>query len=312
MENNTEKTNLRGVRYGIGAYMLWGFLPVYWKLLQEFPAGIILANRVIWSCLFVAVLLWYKREMRVAFALFADKKNILLVTFSSLIISLNWFTYIWAVNSGFVIQASMGYYINPLMVVLMGTLIFKEKMDKPEKIALFLAFIGVAVITLEYGRIPWVSLILATTFSIYGLCKRVVKVGSMVALAIETLMITPIALIYLAYMRQGGHFILGDINISSWLLLMGAGVVTATPLLWFAIAAQSIPFSVLGFIQYLSPTISLLLGVFLFREPFTGYHMISFSFIWAGLLLFSYVRTKKIRQSRKMLRNIEKKEKEND
>ncbi len=303
----TEKKPLQGVHYGIGAYVLWGFLPVYWKLLQEFPAGVILANRIIWSCFFVGGLLWYKNELKTALALFSDRKSIFLVTFSSLIISLNWFTYIWAVNSGFVIQASMGYYINPLMVVLMGTLIFKEKMDKPEKIALFLAFIGVMVITLEYGRIPWVSLILATTFSIYGLCKRVVQVGSFVALAIETLMIMPFALIYLSYMQQSGELVLGDISVTSWGLLMGAGVVTATPLLWFAIAAKSIPFSVLGFIQYLSPTISLLLGVFLFKEPFGVYHMISFSFIWAGLLLFTYVRTQKARKARRVLKNKERK-----
>lgn len=299
----TEKKSLKGVQYGIGAYVLWGFLPVYWKLLQEFPAGVILANRVIWSCFFVGGLLWHKNELKTAIALFSDKKSVLWVLFSALIISLNWFTYIWAVNSGFVIQASMGYYINPLMVVLMGTLIFKEKMDKAEKVALFLTFIGVLVMALEYGRIPWVALILATTFSTYGLCKRVVQVGSYVALAIETLMMMPVAFIYLIYMHHSGGIVLGEISLLSWGLLMGAGVVTAIPLLWFAMAAKSIPFSVLGFIQYLSPTITLLLGIFLFKEPFGGYHMISFSFIWAGLLLFTYVRTQKIRERRKTMKN---------
>ncbi|SDY48015.1 EamA family transporter RarD [Tindallia californiensis] len=298
-----ELTSLQGIYFGLGAYFLWGFLPIYWKLLQDFSAGIILANRVIWSCFFVGGLLWYKDQLKTTARLFADKKKIMLVSASSLIISLNWFTYIWAVNAGFVIQASIGYYINPLMVVLMGTLIFKEKMERVEKIALFFAFSGVVIITFEYGSIPWVSLILATTFSVYGLCKRVVQVDSIAALGIETLMITPIAVIYLIYATRSNTFDPSQVSLSSWLLLMGAGFVTATPLLWFAIAAKTIPFSVLGFIQYLSPTISLLLGVFLFKEPFTGYHLISFSLIWTGILMFTYTRTKRIRQQRKILKN---------
>ncbi|SFI08493.1 chloramphenicol-sensitive protein RarD [Tindallia magadiensis] len=301
-------TSLQGIYFGLGAYFLWGFLPIYWKLLQDFSAGIILANRVVWSCFFVGGLLWYKDQLKATVRLFADKKKIMLVSASSLIISLNWFTYIWAVNAGFVIQASIGYYINPLMVVLMGTLIFKEKMERIEKIALFFAFAGVVIITFEYGSIPWVSLILATTFSIYGLCKRVVQVDSIAALGIETLMITPVAVIYLIYATRSNMFDPGQVSLISWLLLMGAGFVTATPLLWFAIAAKTIPFSVLGFIQYLSPTISLLLGVFLFKEPFTGYHLISFSFIWTGILLFTYTRTKRIRQQRKILKNNHSKE----
>ena len=299
---NKPYEKIKGIHYGIGAYLLWGFLPVYWRLLQAFPAGVILANRMIWSCFFVAGLLGYRKEIGNMLLIFHDRKKLLLVVFSSMIISLNWFTYIWAVNSGYVLQASMGYYINPLMVVLMGTLIFKEKMDRPEKIALLLAFLGVLVITLEYGRIPWVSITLATTFSIYGLCKRVVKVDSIVALAIETLIIAPVALAYLIYLQSVGELDAGSISPGSWLLLMGAGVVTATPLLWFAIAAKQVPFSILGFIQYLSPTITLLLGVFLFREPFTGFHMISFGLIWAGLLLFTIVQTRKFYEARKVLK----------
>ncbi len=288
-----------GVYYALAAFTLWGFLPLYWKLLNAFTAGEILANRMIWSAVFVFILLLKRGQVDEVKQIFKQPKKLRLVMLSAVIISTNWFIYIWAVNSNHVLETSMGYYINPLIVILMGTLILKEKLNRLEIIAILFAATGVLIMTLQYGRVPWVSLALAVSFASYGLCKKVVQIDSLVALGVETFLLSPFALLYLVVTRTSFLSTAATVAPATVLLLTMAGFFTALPLLWFAQAAKRVTLALLGFSQYLSPTITLLLGIFLFREPFTTTHIISFGCIWIGLMIFSYVQTIKLKASRK-------------
>jgi len=301
--NKDDLQSKAGVYYALAAFTLWGFLPLFWKLLSAFSAGEILANRMIWSAVFVFLLLKKRKQLNDVKQIFKQPKKLGLVILSAIIISANWFIYIWAVNSNHVLETSMGYYINPLIVILMGTLLLKEKLNRLEIIAILFAAAGVMIMTLQYGRIPWVSLALAISFSLYGLCKKMVKIDSLVALGVETLLLSPFALLYLIVSRTSFLSTVSAVSPATVLLLTMTGIFTALPLLWFAQAAKRVTLSVLGFSQYLSPTITLMLGIFLFREPFTITHLLSFGSIWMGLLVFSYVQTMKLKALNKLKRN---------
>lgn len=278
---------MSGVWFGILAYTAWGVLPLYWKLLNLVPALEILSHRILWSFIFIWLIILVTGGWQFVGNAFADKKNILLIFLSGILISINWFTYIWAVNSNHVIEASMGYYINPLVVVLLSVVVIKERLNRWQGIAIILAATGVMIMTVQYGRIPWVSLVLASSFALYGLLKKLVKVDSMTGLALETSIIMPIALAYIISKEVQGVGALGVNPIATSLLLVGSGIVTAVPLLWFGMGTQKIKLSMMGFLQYIAPTISLILGVFVFKEHFPPAHLISFGFIWAGLLVFA-------------------------
>lgn len=278
---------MSGVWFGILAYTAWGVLPLYWKLLNLVPALEILSHRILWSFILIWLIILVTGGWQFVGNAFADKKNILLIFLSGILISINWFTYIWAVNSNHVIEASMGYYINPLVVVLLSVVVIKERLNRWQGIAIILAATGVMIMTVQYGRIPWVSLVLASSFALYGLLKKLVKVDSMTGLALETSIIMPIALAYIISKEVQGVGALGVNPIATSLLLVGSGIVTAVPLLWFGMGTQKIKLSMMGFLQYIAPTISLILGVFVFKEHFPPAHLISFGFIWAGLLVFA-------------------------
>lgn len=285
------KENLSGIAYVIWAYLAWGFLPLYWKALHQVPPEHILANRILWSFVFAVGLIAFTRRWSELKKAFSHRKTILGLILGSLLISGNWYTYIWAVNSEKIVETSLGYYINPLLTVLLGMVVLRERLDLWQGVSLALATVGVAIITVEYGRLPWVALILASSFALYGLCKRLVKLDSTMSLALETLFVLPPALLFI--IRQGftGTSSLAETGWLVMVLLMGTGVVTALPLLWFAEGAKRVSFTTLGFIQYLSPTISLFLGVFVFHEPFSKMHLLSFGFIWSALALYSFTRT---------------------
>jgi len=285
-----EKSSLKGILCAFAAYIAWGLLPIYWKALQHVPAGMILAHRIIWSFVFVAILLSLKKQWSKVIMVLREPLKVLGVVLSGLLITLNWYTYIWAVNSNRVVETSLGYYFNPLLVVLIGIIVLGEKIDRWQILSLGLAFMGVFIQTWEYGQIPWVALVLATTFALYGLAKRLVQVDSMLGLALETAIVTPFALLYLWLAPVNAPESGGALGIVTLLLLVGAGIVTATPLLWFGYAAKHVSFANIGFIQYLSPTISLLLGVFVYHEEFTSIHALSFGFIWAALAIYSLTR----------------------
>ncbi|MFD0770296.1 EamA family transporter RarD [Bacillus sp. CGMCC 1.60114] len=286
----------KGIIYATSAYMMWGILPLYWKLIDEVPAEEILAHRIVWAFAFMLlVLLICKRFGQFTnelVHLFKRPKLFMSLTVASILISGNWFVYIWAVNHNHVIEASLGYYINPLVSILLGTLVLKEKLNFWQYIAVGLAAFGVVILTIRYGSIPWIAISLACTFGLYGLSKKLLDYDSMIGLTMETMIVMPIALIYLGMLgvQEIGSF--GSVSITSTLLLAGAGIVTALPLLYFAKGTKLIPLSMVGFLQYIAPTISLVLGIFVFHEHFTVAHMIAFFFIWIALFTFSIAKTK--------------------
>ncbi|MFZ3579021.1 EamA family transporter RarD [Virgibacillus sp. DJP39] len=278
-----------GIIYTACAYLLWGFLPIYWKLIQNVPAGEILAHRIVWSFLFMIAVTLVMRKgkafIKECKLIVRDKKKLIGISLASVMISINWLTYIWAVNSDHVIQASLGYYINPLVSILLGIIVLKETLTQRQLLSFILAGIGVIYLTFSYGVFPWVSLLLAFSFGFYGLLKKMVDIGAMFGLAIETMIVTPIALIYVSLFSEN-IFTKSAISSDTNLLLIGAGVVTAIPLLLFASGAKKIPLSMVGFLQYIAPTIMLVLGVFVYHETFSISHLISFILIWIALIIY--------------------------
>ncbi|RHW40756.1 EamA family transporter RarD [Neobacillus notoginsengisoli] len=278
------------------SYLLWGLLPIYWKLLGHVNAIEILANRVFWSFVFMLALLVFSGKFGAFLGVLkefkAQRKQIYALSIASVLISGNWGVYIWAVNTGQMVEASMGYYINPLVSVLLGMIVLKEKLTKAQYVSFALAFIGVIIISLSYGRFPWIALTLAFTFGFYGLAKKLIKVDSSIGLTLETMAVTPIALAYLILMLIKGTSAYLHTDIGTHLLLAGAGVVTALPLLFFANGAQKIPLSMLGFLQYIAPTLSLMLGIFVYGEQFSGLQLLAFIFIWSALTLYSLSKTR--------------------
>ena len=279
-----------GVAYGIGAYLLWGLLPIYWKLLYQVPALEILANRFIWSAVFVGFLLWatggfssFYREAKEIFSSFSTGFRLVL---AAITVSFNWGVYIWAVSAGRIVETSMGYYINPLVSILFGVIFLKERLNRMQIIAVMWAALGIAVIVVKNGSLPWVSVSLAVTFALYGLLKKIIVASSLTTIMLETLIMSPIALYYIYSMGSSSAYYAG--STSTICLLLGAGIATATPLLLFTSCAKMIPLTMVGFLQYMSPTITLLLGVFVYGEAFTVTHMLAFGCIWIGLLCFTW------------------------
>ncbi|BCN31867.1 EamA family transporter RarD [Anaeromicropila herbilytica] len=276
-----------GVIYAVIAYTLWGILPLYWKLVDSVFSMEILANRIVWAFAFTIVIIGVIKQWEELKCIVKNKKQMLYILIASILIAFNWGLYIWAVNSDKIVDASLGYYINPLLAVALGVIIFKEKLSLLQGGALFVAFIGVMIKTIQYGRIPWISLGLAISFALYGATKKSIKANSIVGLTLETTMLTPVALLYIASRQLNGVSAFQTEGLAVNLLLIGAGVVTAIPLLLFASGARRLPMSLIGFTQYISPTISLFIGVFVYHESFTAVDMISFCFIWCALAIYS-------------------------
>ncbi|MGN7470108.1 EamA family transporter RarD [Brevibacillus sp. SAFN-007a] len=277
----------QGILYAFAAYVAWGMLPLYWKLFQSMGAWEILAHRIVWSVLFVAIIIQVTKRWRAMRQSVSGGRIVAALAICSLLISANWLIFIWAVNNNQVMQTSLGYYMNPLITVLLGVIFLKEKLNAGQWVALVLAACGVLYITLQYGVFPWIALSLAITFAFYGLAKKLVKMEAMIGLAWETLFVAPIALGYLLMLQADGTETATTLAWWQMLLLTLAGVATAMPLYWFAQATKRLPLSIIGFIQYITPTITLLTAVFLFGEPFTTAHLISFSCIWSALVLFT-------------------------
>ena len=278
-----------GIFYIVSAYILWGFLPIYWKLVDHVPAGEVLAHRIVWSFVLMIGIVFFTKNwsnfIMECKAIIANKTKLIGITFASIFISINWLTFIWAVSSGHVVQASLGYYINPLISIVLGVVVLKEKLTRGQCIALILAGLAVINLTIHFGTFPWVALILAFTFAIYGLLKKTVDVSAMFGLTIETMLVTPIAIVYLL-MISNSAFLADSVSLATPLLLIGTGIATAIPLLLFAHGAKKIPLALLGFLQYIAPTIMLIIGIFIFKETFSSAHIISFALIWISLIIF--------------------------
>ena len=268
------------------AYILWGVLPAYWKLLQAVPAYEILCHRMVWSLLLTIGLVYlYGRQAAFRKAV-RERRNLITFSATALLLAINWLLYIWAVNAGFIVEASLGYFINPLINVLFGMIFFRERMRPVQWVALLLAALGVLYLTLYYGRFPWISLVLAVTFAIYGLLHKKNSMAALDGLCLETGLVFIPAALFLAGLevKQGGSF--GHVGLLSSLLLAGSGIITTVPLLLFGYAAHKIPLSSLGLLQYLAPSINLVLGVFVYGEDFSRPRMIGFSLIWLALGLY--------------------------
>ena len=275
-----------GVFYALLSYGSWGLIPIYWKLLYNASALEILAHRMLWSMVFVFGLLAVQKRLNEILELFKSSKNIWLLLFTSLLLGCNWFVYIYAINTDQVIEASLGYYINPLLNVLMGFIFLRERLNLLQYIALVLAALGVLNFIWDFGSLPWIALSLSFTFALYGLVRKVIPVKPLVGLLIETVLLAPLAIIMISIWMIDGSGSFGK-QLETDLLLIGAGVITSLPLLWFVNAAKRLRYTTMGFFQYLSPSLNLLLGIFLYNEPFTLAHIITFSLIWSGLAIFS-------------------------
>lgn len=287
MENTEEK---KGVGFGIGAYVLWGIIPIYWKLLGNVPPVSLLFNRVFWSFIIMTLFLLLATKQRKVFIsdfteLKKTPKKFIAIALAAIFITLNWGTFIYSVSIGDVTAASLGYYINPLVNVLLGTLVLKENLSRTAKIACCFGLIGVILLTIQSGHLPLTSLVMAFSFSIYGLIKKNLALGSATSLTLETLVIAPFALLYLLLWAPDPFM---GYDLSTNLLLIGAGIITSIPLLLFAEAAKRISYIILGFIQYINPTMMLLMAIFLFHENYTLQQFIAFAFIWIGILIFIY------------------------
>lgn len=275
-----------GALYAVLAYTAWGLLPVYWKFFGQIPALEVLSHRIVWSMVFLIGLLVGQRRTSEFWQLWSFKRTVSFLLVTALLLTFNWGLYIYGVNTQRVVETSLGYFINPLANVLLGFAVLHERLNWGQKFAVLLATLGVANFVWQLGTVPWIALGLAFSFAFYGLVRKVVPVSPMVGLAVETLLATPVALAFIGYQTATGtgHF---RANLWLMLLLIGAGIVTTFPLLWFNNAAKRLRLSTLGFFQYIAPSLQLMLGIFLYHESFSRTHAVTFGLIWLALLTYS-------------------------
>ena len=277
----------KGVLAGLGAYLMWGLFPIYWKWLQTVPALQILGHRMVWSLLFVAGVLLLQRDRDWLRQVLRQRKTLLVYTLAAVLLSGNWFIYIWAVNAGYIVETSLGYFINPLVNVLLGVIFLGEKLRRAQTGAALLAGAGVLYLTFDYGRLPWIALALAFSFATYGFLKKIAPLNATRSFSLETMVMFLPAAAYLVLQEYNGSGAFGHQGWLVTLLLVLAGPVTSIPLILFGIAARRIPLSMIGFLQYLAPTLQFLIGVFIFHEDFPPSRLLGFSLIWVALLIYS-------------------------
>jgi len=289
-----------GLLLGLFAYLIWGGFPVYFKALGVVPPLQVVSHRICWSVVFLTLLLVRHEGRRDLRRAVRDRQSMLLLVTTSLLIATNWLVFIIAIDHAQVLQSSLGYFITPFVSVLLGVLFLRERLRRLQLISLILAALGVVLLTVQYGRFPWVALILAGTFGSYGLLRKVVQVDSLTGLTVETYLLGPLAFAYLLYAawRGQGAFLHNGMQVD--VLLMLAGVVTAIPLLLFAAAARRLRLATIGFLQYITPTMHFLLAVLVYGEPFTQAHLASFLFIWGGLCLYSWDAYRAMHAARKV------------
>lgn len=276
-----------GAIAAVCAFVFWGMAPVYWKQVGHVPAFEVLCHRILWSLFFVGILLSVRSGWATFHAIFSSKKTMLLLTLSGLLVGGNWGLYIWAVNHDMVLQTSLGYYITPLVSMMLGVVVFKDKIRPIQLCAVFLAIAGVGTQLIMVGELPWVSLVLAISFGLYGLLRKLANVESIAGLMFETVLLIPFVLFYLGSLELQGAASFLHIDRLTDLYLVGAGIITSLPLMWFAFAACRLRLTTLGLIQYIAPSLAFLQGVFLFNEQFSMGHLFSFMFIWSALALYS-------------------------
>lgn len=276
----------QGLLAAIGAFLIWGLFPLYWKVIDHVPSLEVMAHRLVWCFVAVAIYLavrrphWWK-------AIATQPRLLRLLTISAVLISMNWWLYIWAVNNGHIVETSLGYFINPLVNVLLGVVVLGERLNPRQWIAVVIAAAGVLYLTLQVGRLPWIAIGLAASFATYGLIRKVAVVESIPALGYESSVLFLPCLGYLAWLQVAGESALLNVDATTDAFLVGAGLVTALPLVLFAYGAQRIPYSLVGIVQYLAPSLQLMCGVMVFNEPFSRVQMIGFSCIWVALAIYA-------------------------
>jgi chloramphenicol-sensitive protein RarD len=276
-----------GMLYAAGAFLSWGLFPLYFHAIKHVPASEILAHRMAWSLVFLMLVLLVRRQWKWLPEVLGQPKVVGSFLASAFLLSANWFVYIWAVNNGHVVDASLGYFINPLVNVLLGMLVLKEKLRRGQWLAIGVAATGVAWLTWQAGKVPYIALVLALSFGAYGLLRKTAALAALEGLSFETLILFPLAAAYLGWLVYSGQsvFVNAESDSTRW-LLAAAGPTTAIPLLLFAAGARRIPMSVLGMLQYMSPSLQMLLGVWVFHEAFSPSRLVGFLFIWSALAIY--------------------------
>lgn len=275
----------KGILNGIAAYLMWGVFPIYWKLLHQVPALQVIGHRISWSFVLLIAFVVLTRQWQ-DFRAALHPKTFGIYALAGALLTVNWLVYVWGVNAGFIVETSLGYFINPLLSVLLGVLFLHERLRPAQWVPVILATAGVTYLTVVYGRLPWIALSLAFSFGFYGFVKKLAPLGSLYGLTLETGIVFPLAVLYLVFINFTGSAAFLHESVSTDVLLVGAGVVTTIPLLMFASAARQIPLTVVGLLQYIAPTIQFLIGVFLYREPFDRAHLIGFGIVWIALVIF--------------------------
>ena len=282
-----DRAGLIGGLCALGAFGTWGFLPVYFKYMQDVPPQEILAHRIVWSILLVGIMLRVLGRWSEVLTILENKRLLMWLGVSSVLLSCNWTLYIWAVTNGFILQGSLGYYINPLVNVVLGVVLLDERLTRAQWIAVALSLGGAIVMAVGLGAFPWIAVTLALLFGFYGYVRKTLPVGAAPGLFVETLVVLIPAVIYLLYLAWQGDGAMGSVSLSYDFLLFFAGLVTAAPLIMFAAAARRLRYATVGFFQYLAPTLQFLLAVLVYGEAFTDVHKITFALIWMALAIYS-------------------------
>ncbi len=302
MTPSPKNAGAAGVAYALAAYLLWGLTPIYWKALRAFSGPEILAQRIVWALLFLAVLIAFFGQWRAVRRVAVSWRRLAPLMVTAILVSFNWGIYIWAVNAGHVLEASLGYFMNPLVNVLLGVVFLRERLRLWQGLAVLLAAGGVVNLTLALDGFPWISVSLAVSFGFYGLIRKIVPTEPLVGLSTETALLLPVALAYLVYLSATGTAAAQSADPGLWLLLIGSGVVTALPLLWFALAAKRLQYTTLGLVQYVAPSMQFMLAVFLYGEDFTDAHLVTFACIWGGLVIYTVDSMRAYRRSQAVSR----------
>lgn len=276
----------KGTLYAIGAYGLWGLFPLYWKLLQHVPALQLIGHRIVWSFVSLFVILIFLRQVKPFKKAALSFSMIRIYALAAILVGINWLVYVWAVNSGHVVETSLGYFINPLISVLIGVIFFRERLRLWQWIPVGIAGIGVLYLTFAFGKLPWIALTLAFSFAFYGMVKKIAPLGSLHGLTLETIILLVPAVLYLVHAESTGNGAFLHSGIGADLLMLGTGLITTIPLLLFASAAKRIPLSIIGVLQYIAPTIQFFIGILVYHEVFTKRQFVGYGFVWVALIIF--------------------------
>ncbi|MSO29938.1 MAG: EamA family transporter RarD [Acidobacteria bacterium] len=277
----------KGAWYAAVAYGVWGFVPIYWKWLQEIPALQLICHRIIWSSVLLLALVARSRDWSALRHAARSRRVVGIYAAAAIVVGINWFVYVWAVNAGFIVQTALGYFINPLVSVFLGVIVFRETLRRWQWVAIGLACSGVLALTVSYGSLPWIALALAFSFGAYGLLKKMAPLGAINGLALETSILFVPAAVYLIYVDHQGTGGFGHAGGRPTLLMISAGPVTTIPLLFFAAAVRRVPLSAMGMLQYINPTMQFLIGVLMYKEPFAAAQFVGFGMVWAALAVYA-------------------------